>query len=142
MTGSPLKAGWGAGAWAAGHCRSLGTASGALLLSPPSPWPCQHGAAVNVTANTMGHTQFLFNSSQDFERLYIFYTSTCQVTNIENIKYMHISKTTWALSYKTIQCTCKPEDHVKGFLHIKYLVPSKTGVALDISDVNSSSENF
>lgn len=49
---------------------------------------------------------------------------------------------TWALSYKTIQCTCKPEDHAKGFLHIKYLVPSKTGGALDISDVNSSSENF
>lgn len=55
---------------------------------------------------------------------------------------MHISKTTWALSYKTIQCTCKPEDHAKGFLHIKYLVPSKTGGALDISDVNSSSKNF
>lgn len=53
---------------------------------------------------------------------------------------MHISKTTLDPYTKLFSAHGKPKDHAKGFP--TYLVPYKTGNALDTSDVNCSNQNF
>lgn len=75
-------------------------------------------ALVITTANsTEGASQLLFNCSQILNIYKFLYnkTSTCQVTNIENIKYMRISKTTLDPYTKLFSACCKPKDHAKGF---------------------------